>query len=122
MKIYESGEDYLETILYLSQCLDVVRSIDVVNELGYSKPSVSIAVKKLRESHFLEVDSHGYITLTESGLEIATRIYERHTFISKVLISLGVNQDIAKKDACRMEHQLSEESYQAFKKHFNSIL
>lgn len=120
MKIYESAEDYLETILFLSQKMEHVRSIDVVHELGYSKPSVSIAMKKLRENDFVEVDSYGHITLTSTGLEIATRIYERHTFITEVLVALGVDESIAKEDACRMEHHLSEESYQAIKAHFKN--
>lgn len=120
MKIYESAEDYLETILLLSERIGNVRSIDVVNELGFSKPSVSIAMKKLREQSLVEVDGHGHITLTPTGYEIAARIYERHTFITSVLVALGVDEDIAKEDACRMEHHLSEESYQAIKKHFHS--
>lgn len=118
MKIHESAEDYLETILMLNNRIGDVRSIDIVNELGYSKPSVSVAMKKLREQALITVASNGFITLTVAGLEIAERVYERHTFITKALVNLGVPKDIAKEDACRMEHHLSEESYQAIKAHF----
>lgn len=119
MKIHESAEDYLETILLLSKRIGDVRSIDIVNELGYSKPSVSVAMKKLREQNLISVASNGFISLTATGLDVATRIYERHIFITKALVSLGVPEDIAKKDACRMEHHLSDESYQAIKDHFS---
>lgn len=115
MKIHESAEDYLETILFLKKRLGDVRSIDIVNELGYSKPSVSVAMKKLREKDFITVASNGYIELTDQGTKIAERIYERHVFLSSTLIKLGVPDEIAKEDACRMEHHLSEESYLAIK-------
>lgn len=118
MKIHESAEDYLETILLLKNRIGDVRSIDIVKELGYSKPSVSVAMKKLRELSLISVASTGFITLTDKGYEIAEKIYERHTFITKALVNLGVPEDIAKADACRMEHHLSEESYQAIKAHF----
>ncbi|MGN0372868.1 MAG: metal-dependent transcriptional regulator [Enterocloster sp.] len=113
----ESSEDYLETILVLSKRLPVVRSIDIATELNYSKPSVSIAMKNLREKGHIEVNPSGFITLTESGLRIASSIYERHTFISNWLISLGVSEKTALADACNMEHQISEESFNAMK-HF----
>ncbi|MGN1267491.1 MAG: metal-dependent transcriptional regulator [Dorea sp.] len=113
----ESAENYLETILMLSKKLPVVRSIDIATELNYSKPSVSVAMKNLRENECIEVSSAGFITLTEKGLKIANSIYERHEVLSNVLILLGVDPEIAATDACKMEHQLSEESFQALKKH-----
>lgn len=115
MKIQESAENYLETILILKNKKGDVRSIDIVNELEYSKPSVSIAMKNLRENGYIEMDSKGYITLAEKGLEIAERMYERHTFMSQWLIELGVNPDIAVEDACRIEHVISAESFSAIK-------
>lgn len=113
----ESAENYLETILVLSKKLPVVRSIDIATELNYSKPSVSIAMKNLREHGCIEVSSAGFITLTEKGLEIANSIYERHEVLSAVFISLGVSPEVAVADACKIEHQLSEETFQALKKH-----
>ncbi len=121
MEIHESAENYLETILILKNRIGMVRSIDIVNELEYSKPSVSIAMKNLRKNGFIEMDSKGYITLCESGREIAERMYERHTFLSSWLIELGVNPEIAVEDACRMEHVISAESFAAIKEHVNSI-
>lgn len=112
----ESAEDYLETILILSERLPVVRSIDIAVELGYSKPSVSIAMKNLREKGYITVSSAGFITLTEPGLAIASSIYERHTVLSNWLISLGVPEETALADACNMEHQISEDSFNAMKK------
>lgn len=117
MKIQESAENYLETILMLGQNGQQVRSIDIVNELGFSKPSVSVAMKKLRENGFIKVDTDGYITLTESGSEIAERIYERHTIISDILIRLGVDKETAVNDACRIEHVISPETFQKLKEH-----
>lgn len=117
MKIHESAENYLETILLIANRKGVVRSIDIANELGFSKPSVSIAMKNLRENGFIETDADGHITLLPSGLEIAERMYERHTLISQWLISLGVNESVAVEDACRIEHVLSAESFDAIKKH-----
>lgn len=118
-----SSEDYLETILILSQKLPVVRSVDIAAELNYSKPSVSVAMKHLRERECIEVSHAGFITLTKKGLEIAARVYERHTVLSNWLISLGVDPETATTDACEMEHQMSEESFQAMKafieKHLN---
>lgn len=116
MKSNESAENYLETVLILSQKLPVVRSIDIAAELGFKKPSVSVAMKHLREKGHIAVSGAGYITLTESGKEIAEMIYERHNFLSGWLISLGVDKKIAAEDACRMEHVISRESFAAIKK------
>ena len=117
MKIQESAENYLETILVLSQRQPHVRSIDIATELGFSKPSVSVAMKNLRMSELILVDESGHITLTPSGLAIAAKVYERHTLISSLLTRLGVDPKTAAEDACRMEHVLSEESFQALKAH-----
>lgn len=117
MKIHESAENYLETILVLSQTKPHVRSIDIVNELGFSKPSVSIAMKNLRLNGYITMDSDGFISLTESGLKIAETIYERHTFISNWLMQLGVSKEQALDDACRIEHVISAESFAAIKNH-----
>ena len=111
----ESSEDYLETILVLSKKLPVVRSVDIANELGYKKSSVSIAMKNLREKNHIYVTDAGFIYLTESGQAIADMIYERHRLISSWLIRLGVPEDIALADACKMEHVLSKESFAAIK-------
>lgn len=116
MKIQESAENYLETILILKNKNGAVRSIDIANELGFSKPSVSVAMKNLRENGYIEVDGAGYITLLESGRQIAEKIYERHTTISKWLVSLGVDAKTAAEDACRIEHIISSESFEAIKK------
>ncbi|MCL1805450.1 MAG: metal-dependent transcriptional regulator [Clostridiales bacterium] len=117
MEIHESAENYLETVLILSQNGGRVRSIDIVNELDYSKPSVSIAMKNLREKGLVGIDADGYITLTDSGLKIAETMYERHTLISDWLIFLGVDKKQAVHDACRMEHTMSEMSFSAIKSH-----
>lgn len=116
MKSTESAENYLETILILSQRLPVVRSIDVAVELGFKKSSVSVAMKHLREHGHIVVSEAGYISLTESGKEIADTIYERHQFLSSWLIRLGVDENIACADACRIEHVISPESFSAIKK------
>lgn len=113
MKIQESAENYLETILILRQRIGAVRSIDIVNELEFSKPSVSVAMKNLRENGYIEMDTEGYITLTDKGRAIAETIYERHTLISRWLITLGVNPKTAVEDACRIEHVISRESFDA---------
>ena len=117
MKIHESAENYLETILVLSKTKSEVRSIDIANELGFSKPSVSVAMKNLRNSGCIVMDDHGHITLTEEGLKIANGVLERHTVISQLLIGLGVDKDIALEDACRMEHVVSQETFEAMRKH-----
>lgn len=116
MKIKESAENYLETILMIRDRKGAVRSIDIVNELEYSKPSVSIAMKNLRENGYIEMDRDGYITLLPSGAEIAERMYERHTLLSRWLISLGVDETVAVEDACRIEHVISAESFEAIKR------
>ncbi|MCQ5203492.1 metal-dependent transcriptional regulator [Mordavella massiliensis] len=117
MNINESAENYLETILILSKSHPVVRSVDVATELDFKKSSVSVAMKKLRESNHIEVSPEGYITLTPSGREIAECIYERHQLISSWLIRLGVDPKVAVADACRMEHVISAESFEAIKRH-----
>ncbi|MDY3919344.1 MAG: metal-dependent transcriptional regulator [Candidatus Limivivens sp.] len=116
----ESSENYLETILILSRRLPVVRSVDIAEEMDITKPSVSVAMKKLRENGCILVSKAGFITLTEKGLEIASSIYERHTFISKWLIALGVPEETAVADACRMEHDISKESFDAMKRFIES--
>ncbi len=113
----ESSENYLETILVLGRRLPVVRSVDVATELNFKKPSVSVAMKKLRESGHITVSHEGYISLTESGREIAECIYERHTLLSTWLERLGVDPETAAEDACRIEHVISPESFEAIKKH-----
>ncbi|WP_178042202.1 iron dependent repressor, metal binding and dimerization domain protein [Frisingicoccus sp.] len=117
MKIQESAENYLETILILSQRQPQVRSIDIATELGFSKPSVSVAMKNLRENGYVTVNDHGHISLTSKGLQIAETIYERHTLLSSWLEYLGVDSAIAAQDACRIEHVISPESFQAIKTH-----
>ncbi len=117
MNMNESAENYLETILILSNSHPVVRSVDVATELGFKKSSVSVAMKKLRESNHIVVSPEGYITLTESGKEIADRIYERHTLLSSWLERLGVDAQTAAEDACRIEHVISTESFEAMKRH-----
>ena len=117
MKTSESAENYLETILVLGSGGNPVRSIDIVNELVLSKPSVSVAMRNLRESGHVAIDADGHITLTETGRQIAQRIYDRHMLISEWLIYLGVDRDTAVRDACKMEHGMSEQSYLALQKH-----
>lgn len=113
----ESAENYLETILILSKKLPVVRSVDVANELGFKKSSVSIAMKNLREKGHITVSDAGFIFLTDSGREIAEMIYERHEFITAFFVSLGVSESIAAQDACRIEHVISPESFSALKEY-----
>ena len=122
MVIHESAEDYLETILMLSKKLPVVRSIDIANEMGYKKSSVSIAMKNLREAEHILVTKEGYIYLTDSGKEIAEMIYERHQILSSWLIKLGVDKKVAEEDACRIEHDISKESFNAIKKAISAQL
>ena len=117
MKIQESAENYLETILVISHKKGMVRSIDIVNELEFSKPSVSVAMKNLRENGYIEMDKDGYIMPLDKGREIAEKIYERHTTLSKYLIALGVDPVVAAEDACRIEHVISAESFEAIKNH-----
>ena len=120
MKIQESAENYLESILILKQNKGSVRSIDIAHYLNFSKPSVSIAMKNLRNSELITVDSDGFISLTDAGHEIADTIFERHTVLSNMLIKLGVSAEIAAEDACRMEHVISPESFNAIKEHLSS--
>lgn len=118
MKIHASAENYLETIYMLHKSKGMVRSIDIANELDFSKPSISVAMKNLRENGYIEVDKDGHITLLQAGLEIAERMYERHTVISQFLIKLGVEEAVATEDACKIEHVISDQSFEAIK---NSI-
>ena len=111
MKIHESAEDYLEQILMLKEQKGSVRSIDIAVAMGFSKPSVSIAMKNLRENGYISVDADGFITLEEPGLEIARRIYDRHRKLTAFFVALGVDPDIAAHDACKIEHDLSEDTY-----------
>lgn len=122
MKIQESAENYLETILILGQKKGNVRSIDIAHELEFKKPSVSVAMKNLRQNGLIEVDDSGFITLTASGRQIAESIYERHLLFSRWLTELGVNEKTAAEDACKMEHVLSTESFEAIKKHLHQFL
>ena len=117
MKIQESAENYLETILILKQRNGMVRSIDIASELEFTKPSVSVAMKNLRENGYIEMDRDGMITLTPKGLQIAETIYERHTLISDWLMFLGVEEKTAMEDACRIEHVICKECFEAFKRH-----
>lgn len=117
MNINESAENYLETILVLSQKHPVVRSVDIAEELGFKKSSVSVAMKNLREKEHITVTKEGFIYLTESGQKIAEMIYERHEFLTEWLSRLGVDRQIASEDACRIEHVISQESFEAIKKY-----
>lgn len=117
MKHNRSSEDYLETILMLSEQLPVVRSIDIATHLNFSKPSVSVAMKHLKETGKITMSSAGYITLTEEGKAIAEKVYERHRVLSSMLVSLGVDPEVANEDACEMEHVISEESFRAIQNH-----
>ena len=123
-KSHESAEDYLENILILRERNGNVRSIDIVNEMNYSKPSISIAMKKLRSEGLVEMDLNGYITLTESGEEIAQRIYSRHKLLEKVLVAIGVDSETASEEACRSEHDINDDTYNKinafYEKHLRS--
>lgn len=121
MSTNESAENYLETILVLSKTLPVVRSVDIATELGYKKSSVSIAMKNLREKEHITVSDAGYISLTKTGREIAEMIYERHEVFRTWLTSLGVDEKIASEDACKMEHAMSKESFEAIKNYISKI-
>ena len=121
MIMNESAENYLETILVLNHRLGNVRSIDIANEMNFKKPSVSVAMKNLRENGYITVSPEGYIHLTDSGLEVAERIYERHTTLSSWLIMLGVDPRVAAEDACKIEHDVSAESFEAIKRHIRSV-
>ena len=117
MEIRQSAEDYLECILKLSHELPVVRSIDIANAMNFSKPSISVAMKNLRVNGFINIDNRGFITLTNEGMEIAIEIYDRHLVLKKWLMWLGVDEDTAEQDACRIEHDLSETTFTAIKAH-----
>ena len=117
MKIHESAENYLETILILQRRIGAVRSVDIANELEFSKPSVSVAMKNLREQEMISVDAGGYISLLPKGQEIAEQILERHELLTGWLVNLGVSRETAAEDACRIEHVISEESFEALKNH-----
>ena len=117
MRIQESAENYLEAILMLRQEKGAVRSIDIAGKLEFSKPSVSIAMKNLRENGYIEMDGDGLITLTPAGQEIAERVYERHVLLTNWLVRLGVDREHAVEDACRIEHVISAESFEAIKRH-----
>lgn len=119
LKILESAENYLEMILMLKTRLNDVKSIDIVNEMGFSKPSVSVAMKHLREDGYITVDSKGYISLTDSGYSIASNVYERHRLLTKALVLLGVSEEVAKEDACRIEHHISQETFEKLKEHMD---
>lgn len=119
--LQESSENYLETILVLSRENSQVRSVDIASALDFTRPSVSVAMKKLRENCLIEVDTDGYIVLTEKGRKIAESVYERHMLISIWLITLGVDEKIARDDACRIEHVISEQSFLAIKRHIKSV-
>ena len=123
-KSHESSEDYLETILMLREQNGNVRSIDIVNKMNYSKPSISIAMKKLKSEGLVEMDMNGYITLTPQGEEIAQRIYSRHKLLEKCLIAIGVDAETAEEEACRIEHVIDDDTYNKinafYEKHINS--
>ena len=116
MPLLESGENYLEAILMVSERQKDVHAIDIVNELNFSKPSVSIMLKKLKDEGYILIDEHSHITLTNQGLEIANKIYERHKILTQILLDLGIPREIAEEDACKIEHDLSPETFEAVKK------
>ncbi len=117
MTLQESGEMYLETILILSEKKKDVRSIDICDEMGFSKPSISRAMHLLKDGGYLDIDENGYITLTDLGKEIAEKIYERHRVLTALFVNIGVDEDTASEDACRIEHVISDKTFQAIKKH-----
>ena len=120
MNYNESAEDYLEAILMLREQLGKVRSIDIVYKLGYSKPSISIAMKKLREKGLVQMDENGYITLTEEGLKIARHTYNRHRILTLFFESIGVSPSTAERDACKIEHDISDETFKRLKEHMHA--
>lgn len=121
MQIHESAENYLETIYMLKKRLGNVRSIDICNDLGYSKPTVSVAMKQFRENGYIEKDADGYITLTEKGAEIAKKMYERHIIIAEFFMSIGVDEKTAFKDSCKIEHDISPVTFECMKKHYETF-
>ena len=122
MKIQKASEDYLEAMLMLKEQHGYVRSIDVAEQLGVTKPSVSYATKRLRENGYITMDHDGLITLTDAGLEIAARMYERHKLLTQFLISLGVDEKTAREDACKIEHDVSQESFAAIRSHAEKVI
>lgn len=118
MSLLESGENYLEVIYRLSKTQAEIHAIDIVNDLGFSKPSVSIALKKLKDEQYITIDSYSHIHLTEMGFAIAKKVYERHEVLTNLFIKLGVNANIAEADACKIEHDLSDETFDAIKKFY----
>lgn len=122
MKILESAENYLEAILIVKREKGEVRSIDIVNHLGFSKPSVSVAMKQLENNGYITRDADGHISLTEEGFSIASRIYERHALLSEMFMKLGVSEENAVADACKIEHDLSDETFECIKKHFHEFI
>ena len=121
MHLQESGEMYLETVYVLSKKGESIRSIDVCEHMGYSKPSVSRAIGLLKNGGYINVDEKGYITLTDEGKSIAQKVFERHTMLTDFLVKLGVDREIASEDACKIEHHISEESFNAIKSHVNAF-
>ncbi len=121
MKVLESAENYLEAILMIREEKGMVRSIDIVNHLGFSKPSVSVAMKHLESDDFIRRDKDGFIFLTESGEEIAEMIYERHELLTDIFVAIGVKPETAREDACKIEHDLSEETFESIKKAYTAI-
>ena len=122
MKIQKASEDYLEAMLMLREKHGYVRSIDVAEQLGVTKPSVSYATKRLRENGYITMDREGLISLTDTGMEIAARMYERHKLLTRFLIRLGVDEQIAREDACKIEHDVSQESFEAIRRHAEQTL
>jgi Mn-dependent DtxR family transcriptional regulator len=119
MAIHKSAEDYLEKILMIQNKNGIVRAIDIARFLDFSKASVSVAMKKLKENDYIEVNKNGDITLTQKGLEVANKVYERHEVLASLFIKIGVPQEIAYEDACKIEHDISDETFEALKKHYN---
>lgn len=121
MHLQESGEMYLETILVLSQKMGNVRSLDVAEYMGYSKPSVSRAVHILKDANLIDIDKYGFLTLKDEGRKIAEKIYERHVVLSQMLMKLGVDEKTATEDACKIEHDISDQTFEAMKRHMNQM-
>ncbi len=119
MKLYESSQDYLESILVLTKENNKLKSIELAKHMGITKQSVSRAVKNLKENNYINVDESGYITLSDKGLKVATDMYERHLVLTDIFIKLGVSEDTAKADACKVEHYISEETFEAIKNYIN---
>ncbi len=122
MKIQKSAEDYLEAMLMLKEKHGYIRSIDIAGQLGVTKPSVSYATKRLRENGYISMGADGLITLSDTGMEIASRIYERHKLLTEILVKLGVDEAVAREDACKLEHDLSVESFDAIRESAKKLL